>query len=270
VAAVRPSPFRDARPHGDSVGALAVTERAAAAPSAPRVVLVHGTLDRGRSMRRVVERLPDLHVTTYDRRGYAGSLAAGPPTGLRQHVDDLLAIVDGRPATVVAHSFGSHVAVLAAITRPDVVTGVGLWEPPVPWMDFAPEDMRARVAALAASPDPEEVGEWTRRRMMGEDAWAALPPSTRAACRAEGRAFVVDMGSEVEPPYDWADLGVPCIVGYGGRSVINPNDAAARVAGVLGCELFCAEDAPHAAHVQDPDAFAEFVRRAVALAGGAG
>jgi pimeloyl-ACP methyl ester carboxylesterase len=248
------------------VGGLAVRESAATVTGAPHVVLVHGTLDRGRSMRRVVERLPDLHVTTYDRRGYAGSLAAGPPKGLRQHVDDLLAIVDGRRTSVVAHSFGSHVAVLAAIARPDVIASVGLWEPPTPWMDFAPADMRARVAALAASPDPEEVGERTRRRMMGEEAWAALPPSTHAACRAEGRAFVVDMASEVQPPYDWADLSVPCVVGYGGRSTINPNDTAARVAAVLGCELFCAEDAPHAAHVQHPDAFARFVRRALAVA----
>jgi pimeloyl-ACP methyl ester carboxylesterase len=246
--------------------ALAVTEHRADRPDAPRVVLVHGTLDRGRSMRRVVERLSEFHVVAYDRRGYAGSLGAGPPTGLRQHAEDLLAIIGGHRATVVAHSFGSHVAVLAAIMRPDRVASVGLWEPPAPWMDFVPADVRARVAALAASDDPELVGEQTRRRMMGEDAWDALPPSTRTACRAEGRAFVVDMASEVEAPYAWADLRVPRVVGYGGRSTINPNDTARRVAALLGCDVFCAEEAPHAAHAQDPDAFAEFARRAVALA----
>jgi len=61
---------------------------------------------------------------------------------------------------------------------------------------------------------------------------------------------------------------VPCIVGYWGRSTLNPNGAAARVAEALGCELFCAEDAPHAAHVQHPDSFAAFVRRAVERAVG--
>ena len=216
-------------------------------------------------MRRVVERLPGVHVVTYDRRGYAGSLAAGPPTGLGQHAEDLLAIIGTRKATVVAHSFGSHVAVLAAIMRPDVVEGIGLWEPPVPWMDFVPPDMRARVAALAASDDPEGVGERTRRRMMGEEAWAALPAATRADCRVEGRAFVVDMASEVEAPYAWSDVRVPCLVGYGGRSTINPNDASRRVAELLGCGVYCAPDAPHAAHVHHPDAFAEFVRRCLAL-----
>lgn len=261
---MRPPPSSDARPRrAAEASGLAVTRHAANVAVAPRVVLVHGTLDRGRSMRRVVERLPDMHVVTYDRRGYAGSLAAGPPTGLRQHADDLLAIIGDERATVVAHSFGSHVAVLAAISRPDLVAGIGLWEPPVPWTEFVPADMRARVAALAASPDPEAVGEQTRRRMMGEEAWEALPEATRAACRVEGRAFVVDMASEVEAPYDWADVAVPCVVGYGGRSTLNPNGAAARVAEALGCELFCAEDAPHAAHVQHPDSFAAFVRRAV-------
>ena len=248
-----------------SVGGLAVTERPADRADAARVVLVHGTLDRGRSMRRVVERLPDLHVITYDRRGYAGSIGAGPPTGLPQHVDDLIAVLDGRRATVVAHSFGSHVAVLAAIARPDLVASVGLWEPPTPWMEHAPPDMKARVAGLASSPDPEGVGEATRRRMMGDEAWAALPASTRAECRAEGRAFVVDMASEVGAPYDWADLHVPCVIGRGGRTTLDHNGTCSRLAAMLGCELFCADEAPHAAQLQAPGTFAEFVRRAVSL-----
>ncbi len=250
------------------VGGLAVTERHATRAGAPLVVLVHGTLDRGRSMRRVVERLPDLHVVSYDRRGYAGSIGPEPPTGLPQHVDDLIAVLDGRTATVVAHSFGSHVAVLAAITRPDLVASVGLWEPPTPWMEHAPPDMKSRVAGLASSPDPEAVGEATRRRMMGEEAWAALPAATRDECRAEGRAFVVDMASEVDPPYDWADLPVPCVIGRGGRTTLDHNGTCARLAALLGCELFCADEAPHTAHLHAPATFAEFVRRAVALAPG--
>jgi pimeloyl-ACP methyl ester carboxylesterase len=249
-----------------SVAGLAVTEQRADRAGAPVVVLVHGTLDRGRSMRRVVDRLPDLHVVTYDRRGYAGSAGAAPATGLRDHADDLVAVLAGRRATVVGHSFGSHVAVVAAIARPDLVASVGLWEPPTPWMDHAPPDMKARVAALGAAADPEAVGEATRRRMIGEDAWEALSSATREQCRAEGRAFVVDMASEVTEPYAWADLRVPRIVGRGGRTALDFNGTCARLAGLVGCELYCAEDAPHAAHVHDPEGFATFVRRAVALA----
>jgi len=248
-----------------SVGGLAVTERRADRAGAPVVVLVHGTLDRGRSMRRVVERLPDLHVITYDRRGYAGSVGAPPATGLRDHADDLVAVLAGRRATVVGHSFGSHVVMLAAIDRPDLVASVGLWEPPTPWMDHAPPDMKARVAALGAAADPEAVGEATRRRMIGEDAWAALSESTREQSRTEGRAFVVDMASEVTAPYSWGDLAVPRIVGRGGRTTLDFNGTCARLARLLGCDLYCADEAPHAAHVHDPDGFAAFVRRAVAL-----
>ncbi len=248
------------------IDGLAVTERRAVSEDAPLVVLVHGTLDRGRSMRRVVERLPDLHVITYDRRGYADSLGAAPPTALIDHARDLVAVLEGRRATVVGHSYGSHVVVLAAIARPDLVAAVGLWEPPTPWMDHAPPEMKVRVAGLGGSPDPEAVGESTRRRIMGEDAWAALPEATRAECRAEGRAFVVDMAAEVTAPYDWADLRVPCVIGRGGRTVLDFNGTCGVLADLLGCELFCAEDAPHTAHVHDPDGFATFVRRAVALA----
>ncbi len=243
---------------------LAVSERPADRVDAPLVVLVHGTLDRGRSMRRVVERLADLHVVVYDRRGYGDSIGAGPPTGLRQHADDLLAVIGDRRATVVAHSFGGHVAVLAAIAEPERVESVGLWELPVPWMDFVSPDTRRRIAMLAGSADPEAVGEQTRRRMMGEEAWARLPEQTRAECRAEGRAFVVDMASEVEAPYVWSDLRVPCVIGYGERRAPDTYEGSRQLADAIGFPTFPVPDAPHAVHLQRPDVFADFVRRAVA------
>jgi pimeloyl-ACP methyl ester carboxylesterase len=130
-------------------------------------------------------------------------------------------------------------------------------------MDFAPPETRRRIAMLAASDDPEGVGEQTRRRMMGEAAWARLPDKTQADCRAEGRAFVVDMASEVEAPYDWADLRVPCIIGYGERTPPDTYEGSQQLAAVIGCATFTVAGAAHAAHVQCPGVFAEFVRRAV-------
>ncbi|MHB8220556.1 MAG: alpha/beta fold hydrolase [Acidimicrobiales bacterium] len=44
-----------------------------AAPDAPVVVYVHGSLDRGSSFARVIRRLPGWGAITYDRRGYHGS-----------------------------------------------------------------------------------------------------------------------------------------------------------------------------------------------------
>jgi pimeloyl-ACP methyl ester carboxylesterase len=244
-------------------GELAVTERRPDRADAPLVVLVHGAMDRARSLRRVVERLTDLHVVVYDRRGYGDSLCAGPPAGLLEHATDLLDVIGGRRATVVGHSLGCHVAVLAAIREPGRVASVGLWEPPVPWMDFWPDRARRTVATIASSPDPGEVGERGVRAMLGDDGWERLSDETRAQRRAEGVAFVVDMASEVEAPFAWTDLGVPCVIGYGERSWPYSVEASRRLAEIIGCPTFVVADAPHTAHASHPDGFADFVRRAV-------
>jgi len=245
--------------------ALAVTEQGPGGPDAPIVVLVHGALDRARSLRRTVERLPDLHVVAYDRRGYGASLDAGPPTGLGQHVEDLLGIIGGRRATIVAHSLGSHVAVLAAIARPDLVASVGLWEPPVPWMEFWPATARRTVETIASATDPADVGERGAMSMLGEDGWNRLSDDARALRRAEGHAFVVDMASEIEAPYDWADLRVPCLIGFGEKTWPWTLDASQRIAALIGCDTFVIEGATHTAHVSHPDEFTAFARAAVAL-----
>ena len=71
---------------------LHILERAGSAPGAPAVVLVHGSLDRAESFRRVMRRLPDLAIVAYDRRGYQRSRDAGV-VGLRGHIADLVDIV---------------------------------------------------------------------------------------------------------------------------------------------------------------------------------
>jgi len=258
---VSPTPPPGPGPNGEP--GLAITEYG---PEDGRVVvLVHGALDRSRAFRRVVEQLGDLRVIVYDRRGYGGSLAAPPATSLRDHCDDLLAVIGRRAVTVVAHSFGSHVAVLAALAAPGQVASVGLWEPPVPWMELWPAGARANVAAIAFSAEPEEVGERAYKAMVGPEAWARLDDPTRARRRAEGVAFRTDMSSELEAPYDWRDLAAPCIVGYGGQTWPYAYRAAQGVAAILGCPTFTIDDAPHVAHVTHPQRFAEFVRSAVAL-----
>ena len=55
-------------------------------------MLVHGSLDRAESFRRVMRRLPELHIVAYDRRGYQGSREAGV-VGLAGHIADLVDIV---------------------------------------------------------------------------------------------------------------------------------------------------------------------------------
>lgn len=71
-------------------------------------------------------------VIAYDRRGYSRSSPAGKPT-LAQHGTDAAAILERLecgPAVVVALSAGATIALQLAVSRPELVTGMVLHEPP--------------------------------------------------------------------------------------------------------------------------------------------
>ena len=88
-------------------------------------VIVHGGRDRGESFIGVAEQASGLRVVTYDRRGYGESPSPTGPVPFDRHVDDLIGVIGDAPASVVGHSWGGHVALAAAIRRPDLVRSVG-------------------------------------------------------------------------------------------------------------------------------------------------
>jgi pimeloyl-ACP methyl ester carboxylesterase len=233
----------------------------------PFVVLVHGTMDRGTSFRLVVRRLPDLHVTTYDRRGYARSRDASPPRHSLEHqADDLLEIVGERTAVLVGHSLGGDVAILAALRRPDLVAAVGAYEPPMPWLPWWPRGSAGGDAARRGEGgDPEGAAEWFIRRVVGDAAWEQLPERTRVARRAEGAALMADLAAiQHDAPFDPVALPMPLVVGRGERSLPHHSQSAMALAdAVAGAELFEISGAAHGAHVSHPEEFAAFVRRTV-------
>ncbi len=249
----------------DRPGNIAVTEHGPLDPTAAKVVLVHGALDRAKSFLPVVECLPELRVTEYDRRGYGESLAAGPATFLAHHVDDLLGVMGEEPTTVVAHSFGCLVAVSAAIRHPGRFRGLGLWEPQVPWMEFWPRSVRRGLEAMSTEPDTDALAERVYASMVGDEAWRHLPDEIKAHRRAEGMAFQTDVVQGLSPPFRWEDLKVPSLFGVGLQSWPFSQEAATRIAESLDAQLFTIAGAGHSAHVSHPQQFAEFVRRSTAL-----
>jgi pimeloyl-ACP methyl ester carboxylesterase len=244
---------------------IAVTERGPLGPDVSKVVLVHGALDRAKSFLPVVERLPDLRVIEYDRRGYGESLPAGAAAFLSLHVDDLLDVMGEEPTTVVAHSFGCVVAVSAAIQYPGRFQGLGLWEPQVPWMEFWPRSVRQGLEAMAVEADTDALAERVYASMVGDEAWRRLPEDLKAHRRAEGTAFQTDVVQGLSPPFRWEDLKVPSLFGVGLKSWPFSQEAATRLAESLEAELFTIAGAGHSAHVSHPEEFAEFVRRSTAL-----
>ena len=227
------------------------------------MVLVHGAMDRNTSFARVAEALAPLPVVRYDRRGYGRSRTAG--TGdLATHVADLVAILDGQPGDVVGHSFGGLVALGAAALAPDLVTAVGSYEAPVPWVEWWPY----RSALLAE--DPEGAAERFLRHHIGDDRWERLPLRWREERRAEGMAMAHENDGlgPPDPPFDPTRLVMPVVIGRGGAS--GPRRRAGRRRARAPCwpaprSTWC-PDAVHEAPGTDPEGYAGFVRATLSRA----
>jgi pimeloyl-ACP methyl ester carboxylesterase len=228
------------------------------------VVLVHGSLDRGASFARVVRRLGDLHVVTYDRRGYNHSRAMPLARSLEEHVDDLVALCGPGPAVVIGHSYGGDVALGAALSSPTTIRAVGAYEPPLPWMDWWPR----RSASSIANEDPASFAESFFGRVVGEGGWERLSPATRDARRADGPALVSELADlrRATPAFDVERLEVPLVLGRGGRSIPHHRRSIdALVELVPDAQVVEIAGAAHGAHLTHPDAFAALVRRVAAV-----
>ncbi len=258
---------------------LAVTEHVPEGGRAewPMVVLVHGSLDRAASFARVARRLGDLHTVAYDRRGYHRSREAVPlHDTLDGHVDDLLSVVDGRPAVVVGHSYGGDVAIAAALRpgSPSPILAVAAYEPPMPWLDVyrSAPDASPGPPVTTDADDPEaaaQAAERFFRRMVGDASWDRLPESEKAARRADGPALAAELRAIRlgEAPFDVGRLSVPVTYGRGEQSASRHRRSVAwLLEHTPGAELFEIAGASHGAHLTHPDAFASMVRSAVARA----
>jgi pimeloyl-ACP methyl ester carboxylesterase len=241
----------------------------------PAVVLVHGSMDRSAGFARVTAALPGRHVLRYDRRGYGRSRLAGPPVGVDGHADDLLALIHGRAggrAVVVGHSYGGVVALAAADRDPGAVVAVGAFEAPLPWLPWWPSTTAAAagVATASAGGDAGDAADAFLRRMLGDERWMALPPTTRRERRLEGPALLAELGSlhAGSPPFALDELPVPVLAGHGTRSAEHQRRAAEHLASCAGRAPFVIDGAQHGAHLTHPTAFADFAEATAALVPG--
>jgi pimeloyl-ACP methyl ester carboxylesterase len=238
---------------------LAVTESGF---GSPRVVFVHGVLDRGASFERVAALLEgECRMQWYDRRGYGDSVdALGVPVGVDGHIDDLIALLDGEPAVVVGHSFGGVTVVGAALRTPELVRAVVLYETGFAW---APGWDDSPVQALLAGEDPEGAGV----RNLFPRRYDSMSDDERSQLRREAAAFLAEERSvrTGTPPYDIARLAVPLVFGSSGVERFTAvADHLRRV--VAQVETVIVPGGGHNPHRTAPEAFADLVRRGLALA----
>ncbi len=242
-------------------------------PDAPCVILVHGSMDRGQSFRKVERRLRGLDTLSFDRRGYGGSVDVGVAETIDAHVKDLLTVIGGRQCVVVGHSLGGTIGLAAAVARPDVVLAVMAYEAPLPWEPWWPRDSAGGRAVGAHRDDPPAAAEAFMRSMVGDRIWARLPASSQAARRAEGVALLAEMAAIREGPaaVDPSSVAVPVVAVRGSSSHDHHRRGAAELAAAATAgELIEIEGAGHGAHLSHPDEFARLVRRTVARVPGAG
>lgn len=166
-------------------------------PDAGPLVLIHGSLDRSAGMLKLSRRLDDTYrVVRYDRRGYGRSNPHPGPFAMDGQVDDLAEVIEAsgvdRPVVLVGHSYGGNVALAYTDRFPGRVAAVVTYESPLSWEPWWPRDS-AGGNAMAWQDDPEEAAERFMRRLIGDDRWDRLPPSTRSARRSEGRAMVGEL-----------------------------------------------------------------------------
>ncbi len=238
-------------------------------PATPELVLVHGAPDRSTGFRDVLHYLTDRRVVLYDRRGYGRSLSAPPARAMIDHADDLLAVLDDCPAppVVVAHSFGSNLTMLAASVRPSAFATIGLWEPPLPWVEWWPRGTKRYNAKVARSEDPADDIEGMYRMLLGDQGWERLRPDARAELRAEGLAFQIDMASELDAPFEFEDVLVPALVGYGTATVSEHATGAGWLVDRLpNARLRATDGVGHFAPRTHPKEFADFIDAVVATA----
>jgi pimeloyl-ACP methyl ester carboxylesterase len=237
----------------------------------PAVVLVHGTMGSVDDWAAVLPLLStSCSVVAYDRRGRgaSGDGDAGAPYAIEREVEDVAAVVASvaRPVTLVGHSFGAVVALLAAASG-SVADRVVLYEPPVGpgtapslgWLDeldaaIAAGDRDAAVERFSRATGATDDELETVRR--NERAWAALREQVTTVSR-EVRA-----ASAVLPldPAVVQRVVVPTLVLTGADQDAATYDGLPALARALPDGQLGPVPGRHLANVLAPEAFADAVR----------
>jgi len=122
--------------------------------SGPPLVLVHGSMNNHETAWDAIRKLlsPRFSVYAMDRRG-RGQTTAPKDRSMEEEFGDVAALIDacGQPAFVLGHSFGAHCAMGGAAMRPELVSKLVLYEPPV--AGAMTDESMAKVEETAARSD---------------------------------------------------------------------------------------------------------------------
>jgi pimeloyl-ACP methyl ester carboxylesterase len=221
------------------------------AGSGPAVVCIHCNASSSSQWRPLMDRLAPRHrVLAPDTHGAGRGPAWPAHRTLTLH--DEVALLEplfaraGAPFTLVGHSYGAAVALIAALQRPERVRALVLYEPtlfalvdaasPPPNAADGIRETVARAAAAIASGNRGAAAEAFIDYWMGAGAWAAKPASQRSAIEAAivnvqgwGRALL----GETTPLAALRSLEMPVLLMQGSETPASARAVAALLARTL-------------------------------------
>lgn len=249
------------------------------------IVCLHSNASTSAQWRPLMERLsPRFEVFAPDLLG-AGKSPAWP-RDRRVTLHDEVALLEpvlalAGPLTLVGHSYGAAVALIAALTHPGAVRALVLYEPTLfalleeeaPGQEAA-NGIRSAAADAAEHIDAGEHDAAAARFIdywMGAGAWQAMPEQRQrvvAGSMSDVRGWAVALFDETTPLRAFADLDVPVLYMVGGRSPSSSRGVARLLTGVLpDVSVIEFADLGHMAPVSDPgpvnDAIESFLERVV-------
>jgi pimeloyl-ACP methyl ester carboxylesterase len=242
--------------------------------SGPSVLLIHGTGGA------VWNPLPDQLAAAgnraiwYHRRGFGASThepIKDPPRHMRDAAA-LLEALDAAPAVVVGHSMGGVLTLDLVTSRPELVRGIVLIEPPLhlkkhPSMKMmraliSAQLMRRREGDVAAA---ERFMRWATTMDDGTNGYDLTPPEAKEMLRGNAPAIMRELDSgtgEHVKNAAIAQIGAPAVLLLGGATLPEYARAAQRIKKALpSLELVTVPGAGHVLPVTHPQVVVDAVAR---------
>lgn len=237
----------------------------------PELLFIHGMCGDADVWQGQVDRLADRYTcVTYDRRGHTRSASGDEPESVETHAADAAALIESlhlsRPV-VVGSSGGARIAVELARSRPDLLSGAVLSEPPI--FSLEPEAGQAFLAevggvvAPAAQTGGPAAAVDAFFPLVCPGLWSRLDETRRDRLRANGHMMLAEFtGRPYELSRDQAHfIDIPALVIAG--TISHP--ALRAIAATLARTLPAARQVTlvgsgHVTYFERPDQFAEAVR----------
>lgn len=226
------------------------------------LIYLHSSMSDSRQWRPLAQDFPGL---MHDFYGYGSAPQA--PKGPFSLAVEAQRIEMNERMTLVGHSYGAANALHLAVTRPDQVKALCLYEPVAFWLlpKDSPERREAEsLAASMATLTPEQGAQAFVDYWSGQGSFAALPERSQQKLASQAPKVMKDFealtGSDIDP----AGLTMPLLLMVGRHSPASSKAVAWELARRLPHCLKVEVDAGHMGPIQAPDkvfpVMAEFLK----------